>query len=177
MADAYGTIIVCGDYEGDLNAIVNVLNSLELNSDCVQFQVHKDKRESIYLDSRCVQYPTLSPSRRIYVFEDGRRVSADEADEAVIQEWEDNDGDLDCDEPYTLEELSSLISPHLSKGTLELVAVATEKNRYAYYERLVFRSDGTAEWHHHSADIDSINVPWSYSLSEHYDPKANKRAA
>lgn len=176
MADAYGTIIVCGDYEGDLNAIVNVLNWLKLTSDRAQFQVHKDEREYIYLDSHCVQYPTLSPSRRIYVFEDGRQVSADDADEVVIQEWEDNDGDLDYGEPYTLEELSSLISPHLRKGTLELVAVANEKDTYAFCERLVIRSDGTADWHLYYADGCST-ARWRHSVSDHYDPRANKRAA
>ena len=39
MSDAYGTIIVCGDYEGDLDAIAEVLNSLRLNQDDAQFSV------------------------------------------------------------------------------------------------------------------------------------------
>ena len=94
-----------------------------------------DEDEGIIgLDGVGVQYPTVFPSREIYVFGDGRRVFADELDDLVVEQWEaEEDGDLDS-ESYSLEELSDLISPHLTKGTIELVAVANEKNRYAYYD-------------------------------------------
>jgi hypothetical protein len=111
MADAYGTIIVCGDYEGDLDAIAELLNSFRLNESDVQFSVYVDT--DIVLDNVVVQYPTVFLSREIA----------------------DEDGDLES-ESYSLEELSGVISPLLTKGTIELIAVANEKNRYAYYDRL-----------------------------------------
>ena len=41
MAEWFGKIIVCGDYEGDLNAIVNNLNSLQWNASGRKFRVYK----------------------------------------------------------------------------------------------------------------------------------------
>ena len=110
MADAYGTIIVCGDYEGDLDAIAEVLDSLKLNQSDVQFSVYAD--EGVH-----------RPGWRWSSIPD-RLSTLYDADE---------DGDLSELEEYSLEQLSGLISPLLMKGTIELVAVATEKDRYAYY--------------------------------------------
>lgn len=60
----------------------------------------------------------------------------------MCEEWEDEGGDMDC-EVYSLEQLSELISPHLTEGALEIVAmaqelpVAYEMGICSYYERLV----------------------------------------
>ena len=175
MADAYGTIIVCGDYKGNLDAIADVLNSLKLNADDVQFSV-RDDEGIIGLDGVGVQYPTVFPSREIYVFGDGRRVFADESDDSVVEQWEaEGDGDLDS-ESYSLEELSGLISPHLTKGTIELVAVANEKNRYTYHDRLIIRSDGSAERHSDMSDA-LTRGSWSTHGSDKFDPIVKKRVA
>jgi hypothetical protein len=175
MADAYGTFIVCGDYEGDLDAIAEVLNSLRLNQDDAQFSVDDDEG-IIGLDSVGVQYPTVFPSRKIYVFGDGGRVFADESYDSVVEQWEaEEDGDLDS-ESYSLEELSDLISPHLTKGTIELVAVANEKNRYAYYDRLIIRSDGSAERRSDMSDA-LTRGSWNTQGSDQFDPSVKKRVA
>jgi hypothetical protein len=178
MADAYGTIVVCGDYEGDLNAVVSILNSLDFG-DYPQFQVHRDEREGrvyIHLSYDHVQYPTLFPRRELYVLKDGRRVFAEEADESVVLQWEAENGDFDFVE-YSLGELSSLISAHLTKGTLEFVAVAHEKCREAYHERLVIRSDGSAERHRSISEIYSTTAPWTHIRSEYCDPSDERQAA
>ena len=162
MADAYGTIIVCGDYKGNFKAIAKVLNSFCWNSDGdAKFCVYKDEDgSSVGLESYGVQYPTVFPLRDILVFDDGRKCFFDEADEPMVKEWEAGKGNSDY-EHYSLEQLSDLISPLLVKGIIELVAVAHEKCRYAYYERLIIRSDGYAERHRHHAEIYSTTKPWS----------------
>ena len=176
MADAYGMIIVCGDYKGDLDAIAEVLNSLKLNKSDVQFSVYGDEG-IIALDGYDILYPTVCPCREIYVFGDGREVFADASDASVVEQWEaDEDGDVDEGEEYSLEQLSGLISPLLTKGTIELVAVATEKDRYAYYDRLIIRSDGSAEWH---LDMSSAQrrESWNTRGSDQFDPSEKIRAA
>lgn len=175
MADAYGTIIVCGDYEGDLDAIAEVLNSLRLNQDGAQFSAYDDEG-IIGLDGFGVQYPTVFPSREIYLFGDGRKVFADASDASVVEQWEaDKDGDLES-ESYSLEELSGLISPLLTKGTIELIAVGNEKNRYAYYDRLIIRSDGSAERHSDMSDA-LTRGSWNTHGSDEFDPSEKRRAA
>jgi hypothetical protein len=142
MTDAYGAIVVCGDYEGNVKAIADALNRLKWSDDA-GFVASEDGR--VTLDGYCVQYPTVYASRDIYVFKDGRRIFSDEADESVIEEWENEDGELD-NESYSLEELSDLISPHLTKGTIELVAIGQESGCcYSYCGRLAIRSDRSAE--------------------------------
>ena len=90
------------------------------------------------------------------MFKDGRRYLNQEAEKSVCEEWEDEGGDMDC-EVYSLEQLSELISPHLTEGALEIVAmaqelpVAYEMGICSYYERLVIRSNGSAERHHYWA--------------------------
>lgn len=175
MADAYGIIIVCGDYEGDLNAICDVLNSLDMTNDDARFAVYENEG-IIGLDSYEVQYPTLSPCRDFYVLDDGRRVFFDEADQSIIDEWEQGKC-LSEGQEYTLEQLSALISPHLTKGAIEFMAVAHEKCRYAYCERLVIRSDGSAERRRYHTDIHSTTEPWSHDEYEQYDPRVQKQAA
>jgi hypothetical protein len=132
----FGKIIVSGDYQGDLNAIVNVLNSLQwtyyprgeqyewgIEQPVVYDPPSAHMREIIVLNGE-VLYPSLRPIGDIFVLKDGRRCFADDADESFIAQWEaDKDkGALDWSE-YTLSKLSALISPHLNKGTMEFVAV------------------------------------------------------
>jgi hypothetical protein len=178
--DAYGAIIVCGDYEGDVNAIADALNRLDWNDDYFPFIASEDgEPEYVVLSGYGVKYPTVYPFRYIYVFKDGRRIPSDEADESAVEEWEEErkneNGDLDT-ERYSLKELSDLISPHLTKGTIELVAVAyDEGHRYAYCDRLVIRSDGSAERQNYEPDA-CTRTSWSNLGIEHYDPKAEKPA-
>ena len=142
MSDAYGTMVVCGDYEGDIDGVISALNSLPLNTSAVKFEGYGN---DIQLGERVVEYPTAFPKR-------------------------DSDA-----ESYSLEQLSNLISPLLTKGTIELVAVGAEKLHYVYYERLIIRSDGSAERHMHQSDAESRSL-WNYEGSESYDPRAKKRS-
>jgi len=150
MGNAYGTIIVSGDYEGNAEAIANALNSLNLHNDDVKFSAYGNH---VTLDGYGVQRPTVFPKREILVLDDGRRHFADEADESIVKEWEAGKC-LNDNEEYSLEQLSSLIAPLLTQGTIELVAVAYEKNKYAYYDRLVITCDGFVERYYNYAEAD-----------------------
>ena len=136
MIDSFGKIIVCGDYEGDLNAIVKKINSLQWSCGSSgvepewaveQSGVNRlyEWREVIVLKGDVHPNASLRPIGDIFVLRDGRRCFADDADELFIEQWEadyEADGAMDWDE-CTLSELSGLISPHLNKGTIEFVAV------------------------------------------------------
>ena len=84
-------------------------------------------------------------------------------------------------ERYTLKHISDVISPHLTRGVLELVVVAQEipvareMGICPYYERLVIRSNGSAERHYYWAHACTRGV--MRRESEHYDPNTKKRAA
>jgi hypothetical protein len=154
MAGNYGTIIVAGDYEGDLKAIVDSLNSLRWNfgdSDGAHhewtveqgwFQRSSGERGIIVLKGD-VPCPSLRPMGRFVVSKKGRRCLAADADE--------------LEDRCTLRELSALISPHLTKGTIEFVAVHASRG-YISHERLLIDADGHAEW-------DSCNSSDRFSLS------------
>jgi hypothetical protein len=115
-----GTLIVCGDYTGDLEAIAKVLNTFEFDHD-------EDKYERFFvLDGRI-------EVDRYYV--DGAG--------AMPYIWNKEDGEH-CDYP-TLEDVSSAIAPYLTSGTLVLVSIDSYKGQYAGLERLSIRSDGWAQ--------------------------------
>jgi hypothetical protein len=172
MTEPYGTIIVCGDYEGNTEAIANALNSLGLNSDGVKFSANE---EHVALENYHVPCPTVFPERDVIRFDDGRKYFFDEADKSVIEEWEKGNCGLEG-EPITLETISDLISPFLTKGTIELVAVGY--TWAVYEERLVIRCDGYVERYTNYCEApcpsefceDLLNV-------EYYRPSTKKRAA
>jgi hypothetical protein len=110
------------------------------------------------------------------VFADGRRIFRDEADESVVEKWKTEDKWETEEVTYSLKELSDLISPHLTKGTIEFVAVANEKNRYAYCDRLVIRSDGSAKRESYLADACDGRDSCPHGV-EDYVPETKKRAA
>jgi len=200
MNDMFGKIIVCGDYEGDLKAIVDVLNSLLWNEivdslnwlECTrsagerQWTVKQSRvrelgvpgggankrREIIVPNGR--SNVTLRPIGDIFVLEDGRRCFAKDADESFIEQWEadKDDGARDWDK-CTLSELSALISPHLNKGTIEFVAVGASWADVRH-ERLLVRSDGSAEYHSTSSLFDSNSG--TNTDSEYYEPESSKGA-
>jgi hypothetical protein len=199
MSDNFGKIMVFGDYEGNLKAIVDKLNSLRWsfesaggrewaveqssahewgaykNRDHKKGRGHKKdrdhkKREIIVLNGDLPD-PSLRPVGKIIVLKDGRRRFADDADASFIEQWEadKDDGAFDWDQ-CTLRELSALISPHLHKGTIEFVAAHVSRG-LVRHERLLVRSDGSAEWH----VCESMNDPifadhWTHRDMEYYDP-------
>lgn len=179
---AFGMIIAVGDYKGDLDAIVDVLNSLEMTADDDDGPWRVFGDGTIGFNGTRNEYPTVYPSSDILVFKDGRRCLLNEADESMYDEWQEEDGTMDC-ERYSLEQLSNLIAPHLKKGTLELVAVAQEipvaykSGICAYYERLIIRSNGSAERHHYRSSSCTRDWMQKSHKSEHFEPSVRKRAA
>ena len=186
MVDNFGKIMVCGDYEGNLKAIVDKLNSLRWSFESVggrEWAVEQSsghdrgankkrhkKREKIVLNGDLPD-PSLRPVGKIFVLKDGRRCFADAADASIIEQWEadKDDGASDWD-VYTLRELSALISPHLHKGTIEFVAVFVSRG-YVRHERLLVRSDGCAEWHVCESRTEPVSADhWTRRDMEYYDP-------
>jgi hypothetical protein len=163
----YGTLIACGDYEGNLEAIAKVLNTFEFDQGeerDQRFVVHdgRIKIDRFGLDSVSAAFPL----RWWYTSEDGRRLPANEYLELPDEE---DDGDWDCDgddyEYPSLAQLSKIIAPLLTHGTLELVSVWQYKTSKIHFEKLAIRSDGWVQrqrqeyesvprdkWHKHSTE-------------------------
>jgi len=124
MNDMFGKIIVTGDYEGDLKAIVDVLNSLRWSYGYLRGEKHKwgIKRGIVYnrpgvnreiiVQTGDILFPRLRPIGDIFVLKDGRRCFADDADESFIAQWkaDKDDGAKDWDK-YTLNERSYFTAP------------------------------------------------------------------
>jgi hypothetical protein len=149
MAYVDGTIIVSGDYNGDLDKIVAALNLLDFGNNA-EF-VSQDGGIRLYKSS--VECPTAFPHRTFLKFKDGGRIPEDEADNEQKIAWfrENRIYDFDECEP---EWFSKKVSPLLTSGTLEIVAIGHEEpnersdhTRYAYLERLLIHSNGTIGKH------------------------------
>ena len=117
FTDEFEKIMVFGDYEGDLKAIVDNLNSLQWGSG--QWAVKQSRVPG-------------GGARREIIAPEG---DYNQTLECTLSELSG-----------TLSELSALISPHLNKGTIECVAVRASWFD-VWHERLLVRSDGSAEYH------------------------------
>ena len=185
-----GKIIVCGDYEGDLNAIVKKINSLHwtygssgvepewaVEQKCVVLRPNKE-REVIVLKGEVHPNASVRPIGDILVLHDGRRCFADDADESFIEQWKADyeAGKAMVWDKCTLSELSALISPHLNKGTIEFVAVCADDCEGISHERLLVRSDGSAEWHECRSCNSFWDDQWTFGRSEYYEPKTQNAA-
>jgi hypothetical protein len=135
--DDFGKIMVFGDYEGDLKAIVDNLNSLQWGIGG-QWAVKQS------------------------------RVPGGGARREIIAPKGDYNATLRC----TLSELSAFISPHLNKGTIEFVAVRASWSDI-WHERLLVRSDGSAEYHKCISDMADSE---SYPETMYYEPESSKGA-
>jgi hypothetical protein len=111
---AFGPIIVCGDYKGDLQGIVNVLNQWEFdNGGDIKFAVERD-----IIFSTCIgDGPHSEP----------RRPKEHPSEET---EW------------ISDATISRNISPLLKSGTLELVSVDHEDDRNAYFVKVIIHANG-----------------------------------
>ena len=87
MSD-YGMIIVSGDYEGRVGALVERLNTLDLHRDG-DGSTFIEHRKRIIVSTRSQEGPTVFPVRHIMVFDDGRRIDCREATDRLIREWEE----------------------------------------------------------------------------------------
>jgi hypothetical protein len=185
MTDDFGKIMVFGDYEGNLEAIVDKLNLLRWSFDSVrcEWAVEKStaaergdnkkgrKRREVIVLNGDLPDPSLRPVKKSFVLKDGRRCFAGDADASIIEQWEaDKDAGAFNVDQYTLHKLSALISPHLRKGTIEFVAVLVSSG-VVRHERLLVRFDGCAEWHVCvSSDSPVFADHWTCRETEYYDP-------
>jgi hypothetical protein len=114
---AYETLIVCGNYEGDLEAIAEVLNGFIFDQD-------------------------NDPDQR-FVVHDGR-IQPDRFDIEGVSAAFPRRNDDDYEE-VSLAELSKTIGPLLKRGTLELVSIGHYKLKYVQLEKLAIHSDGRVQ--------------------------------
>ena len=117
-------------------------------------------------------FPTVHPDRIKGKFADGKTAFYDEAHPSERRSWESEITD-EWIETASLEALSKKIAPLLTRGSLELVAVAHGGNDDAYLGRLVIRCDGSAErqWF----DCDAFKKKsWSATETERF---VSKRSA
>ena len=92
--EGYDTLIVRGDYEGEWEAIAEVLNGLQFHRDGAWdpvFEVHKGN-----IDTDCIETENASaafPLRAWYTSRDGRRLPEDKVDELSDEgvEWHFDD--------------------------------------------------------------------------------------
>jgi hypothetical protein len=166
----YETMIVFGDYEGDLEAIAKVLNAFEFG------QGEMSDRPFLVSDGRIKLalwnngLTAAVPIRWWYTSKDGRRLPANEFPEFPElpdeEEWE-----CDCDVPEDLsvEQLSKIIAPLLTRGTLELVSVRAYPPCDLQFARLAIRADGRAQ--HESRNYTSAPVKnWHERYRATYEP-------
>jgi hypothetical protein len=138
-----GTLIVCGDYDGDLEAIAKVFNTFEFDAGDdrdQRFVVHDGRISTQGIDLAWAS--AAFPLRYWYESKDGRQLPNNEYLELPDEEA---DGHWDCLDDYdhpSLAELSKMIAPLLTRGTLELVSVCHYKTDTIEFEKLAIRSDG-----------------------------------
>jgi hypothetical protein len=121
-----GSLIVFGEYAGDLEAIAKVLNAFEYEQDV-------DKHERFVVVDGRIQTDSYL---------------VDEDASVMPYRW-DVEGE---DEPRydpSLEDVSGAIAPLLTSGTLELVSIKCRFGLFIDLERLSIRSDGWAQIQSH----------------------------
>jgi hypothetical protein len=165
-------LIVCGDYEGDLEAIANLLNAFEFG------QGDKAGQRFVVDDGRIEPDPSIIepltaalPIRWWYTSsKDGRRLPANELPEfPELPDEEEWEPDCDVPEDLSVEQLSKIIAPLLTRGTLELVSVRAYKTWSVQFARLAIRADGRAQ--HESRNFTSAPVKnWHERYRATYEP-------
>jgi hypothetical protein len=132
MSEGNGIFLVLGEYEGNLEKIVETLNEWEFDAENkIHFSVYENYI-STNKSGDTVTFPTVLPLKSWIVFRDGTRVRINKVDEAQLSRD-------DWDDEYEKVELSTIgerISPLLTKGTLELVS-NSHNNTFAWRQRLI----------------------------------------
>jgi hypothetical protein len=142
MTLIFGTLSVCGEYEGNLHTIAQALNNWNWEFDAngeVRFSVQND-RISTNADKREVAFPTTYPSVWWVDFKDGTRVRRDQANKALLSRH----GWTERREFIELPTISGRICPLLTNGALELYSEASVGD-VCWWERLTIRLGGVVE--------------------------------
>ena len=126
MSDAYGMITLAKstDCDVDSEAMLISLNCYAWANHNTEWVLSNEK--TFYMSEMSLQYPT--------VFNLIRQVNP--------KEQFINSDDDDDDDEVSLEELVTKIASHMRSGWIEISAVAHEKNRYVYYEKLKIYATG-----------------------------------
>jgi len=150
MADAYGTITVghSEDFDGDLGAIVEGLNSLNLTNDLSRFILNGEGIELSAGFSEA-QYPCLYPMRRRKgappcALEQGLEGEL-EPEDCRAEVCSCYQGDFDDEEEIPLTDLANELAQHFSKGIVYLACCSNEKNRSVDAHYLRICANGEAE--------------------------------
>jgi hypothetical protein len=140
---SYGSLMVCGNYEGNLEGIAEVLNGFVFDQDDDQdqrFVVHDGhiKTNHFMADNTTAAFPLCE----WFKSGDGRRLPANKYRELLN---EDDDWDFDNYEEVSLAELSRTIAPLLKRGTLQLVSIRHYMSQFIDFETLAIHSDGRVQ--------------------------------
>ena len=147
MSEPIGMIFVCGDYSGDLRAIVDALNEWHFDSEGeIRFETNGGSIFAHGVGDYAEAYPT--------------RLA-------------DNDADV-LEEPVCLETVSRTISPFLKSGTLEIIswftdALSRNVGSLLSVSRLIIRADGSTELLFHFIDAFD-KQDWVQSGTKSYVP-------
>jgi|SRR5215471_14315681 len=138
-ANAYGTIGVCGGYEGDLKRIVDILNDWRGEDESNYFV----EDGVISINASEDEYPDIWPRYQWFVsVKDGRRVRLEDLDEPI------NDDEWEWDDPeeVPMQTISRAISPYLHRGAIEIFTVSYAEYHEGCFAKLTIRADGVVDW-------------------------------
>jgi len=142
MADMYGSINVdfSENFKGNLNGLACALNKLNLVNDPSEFE---SDGNTIWLNSRKVQDPTLSPTHPVlFELETECGMVEKSIEEMTEADWNDV-----CDETgyeiIPLDKVSKQISAHITSGSIFLYCHGTMKHYFRMSEYLRVDADGT----------------------------------
>ena len=151
MADAYGmvTLSKSDDCFFDSEKLKECLNQFEWDNSGAKWSI--STLGNLYLDEYYFdrpQYPTAFP-KEVNLFEmfdaevSGLNASYTKTPEEMTEEdWDRLEGTIEI--PISLQKLSSLISPIIDSGWIEVACVGNEKTRYVYFELFRIYADGRA---------------------------------
>ena len=158
MSDAYGNLVVSfsEDFEGNKSNLCAVLNELGSHTGwCNSDGEFVEEAGKIYFKQYgySAQYPTVFV-KRITGFtrynEEGQAVQF-----LAIEEVKDEDDEIfdelePEEEEMSLSEICRMLSKHITAGSFNVSACATEKGFHHYFENLTVNSNGSGERIRHS---------------------------
>ena len=145
MSDAYGAITFSKSNDCIIDSLMltQELNSFIWCNDDANW-MYSEENDALRITSSRLQYPVAIPEFDEFLHvrnNDGTwtTYNASEADDSILDQMSSA-----TSAPYSLEELSRRLSPHIKKGWVEIACCANEKGRYVYFQSLRICSNGTA---------------------------------
>lgn len=159
MADAYGSIIVSGNYVANVNILAKKLSEFNWSTDNSQPFVRDSK---IWFPLN-IQYPTVVLTYDTFKDENGTIYNDSNINQAISDFDELENFEIGLEE-YTLKEISEMISPLIQAGSLELTASSQEKDRYCFFDNLKISSNGSVELFRISKNIFEPSGQYSHKI-------------